>query len=123
MSLRSSLLRQCRTLQLSYRQPVTSQRIIRPYLLSQRQFHFYPSARQEKTPDSPAENAAPEEKPAETQTPTENAPSAENGAQTTAETTAKEPPSAPPKRDIDPKAQELAELKVFWLELRDLTSG
>lgn len=105
MSLRSSLLRQCRALQ-AYRQPLAAQRILqRP--IQRRTFFAYPSIRQEKTPDPSPESSASTEQSSSPETPAEKAPERKT------EAAAKDVPPPPPKRETDPKDQEIAELKVF----------
>jgi cytoskeletal protein RodZ len=120
MLVRRSLLRQCRALQIC-RQPALSYGIIRPSS-AYRPFHVYRAVRQEKTPDSPAEAASTEQKSDQPEQSADNGSSAEKPADSTAQAAPKEPPPPPPKRDVDPKDQELADLKVVINKL-DLTTG
>jgi len=111
--MRTSLLRQCKVWH-TYRQPILSQRIIRPSI-QQRTFHLRPSLRQDKTSDASAASASSTEQ-------TQPEAQAESASQPASETSSKEPTPSPPKREPDPKDQELAELKVVP-EMHHLITG
>jgi hypothetical protein len=112
MSLRVSLLRCGRLVQQTQRIPFNRPVLIRS-TVPLRSFHAYPPIRNFST-----EQSAPNSTSAETSasadaqpTPNESAETVKNPAEETS-TASEDNPPPPPKRDVDPKDHELAELKV-----------
>ena len=122
MSLRVSLLRCSRLLQQSHRIP-----IVRPYLVQnlalRRPFHAYPPLREADSRPSSSDppNSTSADPSSSTEQP-EPTPETSEPAVKVEETTTSKPdiPPPPPKRNVDPKDHELAELKVHTIIHHDI---